>query len=175
MIAIYVSLALLSIVTISAVLFLALFRRTPGVHASGTEWLDEFTIERYRPLDRLFDPDDLQFAEAHPGYTASLGRKLASSRRAAARLFLAELTSDFDRMVRLGREMLLASRQDRPDLLATLVRQWTAFHFRIFVLRVRLVLAPLGLAPRRPVGLLDALTRMRNVVAILEVSAQARA
>jgi hypothetical protein len=173
MIAIYVSLALLSIVTIFAALFVALFRRAPGAPDPG--WLDEFTIERYRPLERLLDPGDMQFVKCHSGYTPSLGKKLASSRRAAARLFLTELTSDFDRMVRLGREMLVASRQDRPDLLSTLVRQWAAFHFRIFVLRVRLVLAPLGLAPRQPIGLLEALAQMRSVVQLLDGSAQARA
>jgi hypothetical protein len=173
MIAIYVSLALLSIVTIFAVLFIALFRRTPGAPDPG--WLDEFTIERYRPIERLFDPDDLQFVKCHSGYTPSLGKKLASSRRAAARLFLTELTYDFDRMFRLGREMLVASRRDRPDLASTLVRQWAAFHFRVFVLRVRLVLAPLGLAPRRPIGLLEALARMRTVVTLLDVNAPAHA
>jgi hypothetical protein len=176
MISIYAAaLVLLLVAALFVALFVTLFRRSSGGSPPGVSWLDDFSLDKYRPLDRLFDSADLQFAAAHPGYTASLGRKLASARRAAARLFLAELTIDVDRMVAIGREMLAASHHDRPDLAATLFRQWLAFHLRVFSLRVQLRLAPFGFAPRRSAGLLDALTRMRNLVELLDVSAQARA
>jgi hypothetical protein len=172
MITIYAAaLVLLLVAALFVALFVTLFQRSSGGNPPGVSWLDGFSLDRYRPLDRLLDSSDLQFAAAHPGYTAAIGRKLVSSRRAAARLFLTELTTDFDQMVYLG----LSSRQDRPDLAHTLLRQWLAFHFRVFLLRVRLLLAPLGLAPRRPAGLLEALTRVRSVVALLDVSAQVRA
>jgi hypothetical protein len=172
MISIYATaLVLLLVAAIFVALFVTLFRRTSGANPPGASWLDDFSLDKYRPLDRLFDSSDLQFVAAHPGYTASLGRKLASSRRAAARLFLSELTVDADRMFGMGREMLAVAGPDRPDLAATLFRQWLAFHLRVFSLRVRLRLAPLGLAPRRSFGLLDALTRMRTVVERLDVSA----
>jgi len=83
------------------------------------------------------------------------------------------LTVDFDQLVRIGREMLAASTVDRPDLASVLSRQWVSFHLRVFSLRLRLSLAPLGLAPRRPDGLLEALSRLRSVVALLEVPVQA--
>jgi len=176
MAAIYLTtVVLLLVAAIFVALFVTLFKRASGVNPRGVSRLDDFSLDKYRPLDRLFDPADLQFAAAHPGYTASLGRKLASDRRAAARLFLAELTIDVDRMVAIGREMLAASHHDRPDLAATLFRQWLAFHLRVFSLRVQLRLAPLGFAPRRSAGLLEALTRMRDVVELLDGSAQARA
>ncbi|MGA3025862.1 MAG: hypothetical protein ABSF98_13925 [Bryobacteraceae bacterium] len=172
MMAIYVTaLVLLAIAGIFATFFLALSRS--GANPPGSRWLDEFSLDKYRPLERLFDPADLEFVAAHPGYTASLGRKLASSRRVAARLFLDELTVDFDRLFRMGRELLASSREDRPDLASTLFQQWLAFHLRVASLRLRLRLAPLGLAPRRPAGLLEALGRMRSIVAILDLPAQA--
>lgn len=174
MIVIYITaLALLVIAVVFAALFLAMFRRASTANLPDARWLDEFSLDKYRPLDRLFDSADLQFVAAQPGYTASLGRKLASSRRAAARLYLSELTVDFDRLVRLGREMVVASPQDRADLATTLLNQWLTFHARVLSLRLRLRLAPLGLKLTRPAGLLEQLGHMRNVVAVLEVPAQA--
>jgi hypothetical protein len=170
MIAIYITVfGLVLIAAISATFFFALFRHASGARLPGPKWLDEFSLDKYRPLERLFDRDDLEFLAAQPGYTAALGRKLASSRRTVARLYLTELTIDFDRLVRLGREMMATSKEDRPDLASALFRQWITFHFRVLGLRLRLRLAPLGLATSRPVGLLDALVRMRSVVALLDV------
>jgi hypothetical protein len=174
MTAIYVTaLVLLLIAGIFAAFFFALFRHASGANPPNPQWLDEFSLEKYRPLERLFDSADLEFVAAHPGYTASLGRKLASSRRGAARLYLAELTLDFDRLARMGREMLAASHEDRPDLASTLFQQWVAFHLRVVSLQLRLRLVPLGLAPGRPTGLLEALARIRSDLAVLDVPARA--
>jgi hypothetical protein len=173
MIATYVVAIGFLIAGVFAAFFFAMFRQASGENPPGPGWLDEFSVDTYRPLERLFDTADLEFVAAHPGYTRSMGSKLATSRRVAARLYLADLTVDFDRLVRMGREMLATSGADRPDLAKALFRQWAAFHFRVLSLRLRLRLAPFGLAPRRPVGLLEALARMRNVVAVLDVPAQA--
>ena len=174
MIAIYATaLALLTIAAGFAAFLFALYRRASGAHAPGPSWLDDFSLDKYRPLERLFDPADLECVTSHPGYTASLGRKLASSRRVAARLYLSELTVDFDRLFRMGRALLAESREDRPDFAASLVHLWFVFHLRVATLRLRLRLAPLGLALNRPAGLLEAVGRMRNIVALLEVPAPA--
>ncbi len=174
MIAIYGTVfGLLLIAAAFGAFFLSLFRQSSTANLPGPQWLEEFSLERYRPLERLFDPADLEFLASQPGYTALLGRKLASARRAATRLYLTELTVDFNRLVRTGREMMAASQVDRPDLASTLFRQWISFHFRILALRFRLRLAPLGLAPRRPAGLLEALARMRYTVAVLDAPAAA--
>jgi hypothetical protein len=174
MIAIYITtLTLVLVAALFAAFFFAQFRRTYGANPPDTKWLDQFSLDKYRPLDRLFDSADLHFAAAQPGYTASLGRKLAASRRAAARLYLTELTVDFDRLVRLGRHMVTVSPRDRSDLVSTLFQQWLAFHVQVLSLRFRLRLAPLGLRTTRPAGLLEQLSRMRVVVAMLDVPAQA--
>jgi len=174
MTAIYLTALGLVLIAIAFVaFFLILFRQASSANLPGAKWLDEFSLEKYRPLERLFDQADMEFLAAQPGYTASLGRKFAASRRAVARMYLSELTVDFDRLVRLGREMVATSRVDRPDLASLLFRQWLSFHLRVTGLRVRLYLAPLGIETHRPVGLFDALVRMRGVVAILEVPATA--
>ena len=153
-----------------AAIFRALFHQAADTTPPGPGWLDEFSLERYRPLKRLFDPADLEFLGRQPGYTPSLGRKLAASRRGVARLYLDDLTTDFNRLVRTGREMIANAREDRADLASALFRQSMAFRFRVLSLRLSLRLAPLGLAPMRPDGLLDALAQMRSVVAVLDAS-----
>jgi hypothetical protein len=166
-------LALLALAATFTALFSGLFRQTSGAAPGGERWLDEFSLDKYGPLERLFDPADLRFVAAHPAYSASLGKKLATSRRAATRLYLSELTADFDRLFRIGREMLAASPVSRPDLSSALFRQSLAFHAQVIALRLRLRLAPLGLAPARPTGLLEALGRMRGLVAVMEAPAKA--
>ena len=174
MIAPYMTLlAILVVAAAFTALIVILFRHATGATLPNAGWLDEFSIEKYRPLARLFDTADLEFVARQPGYTAALGRRLASSRRSAARQYLAELTLDFDRLLRLGREMIADSREDRGDLAASLVRYWLEFHIQVLSLRFRLRLMALGMRPARPAGLIEQLTRMRGVVAILEVPTQA--
>jgi len=142
--------------------FAAMFRRAAGLDLPSPGWLDELSLDKYTPLERLFDPGDLASITAHPGCTASMARRLASSRRRAARLYLSELTADFNRLFRIGREMLALSQQERPGLASTLFEQWFVFNARVLSLRLRLGLAPLGLAPSRPVGVVEALARLRD-------------
>ena len=169
MIAIYGTIfGLLLVASVFGIFFRSLFRHSSSADSPGTKRLDEFSLEVYRPLERLFDPADLEFLATQPGYTASAGRRLASSRRSIARLYLTDLTVDFNRLVRTGREMVATSREDRPDLASTLFRQWVAFHFKVVSLRLSLRLAPLGLTPVRPAALLEALARMRSVVVVLD-------
>jgi len=70
--------------------------------------------------------------------------------------------------------MVATSRMDRSDLASQLLRQWMAFHVHVIGLRVRLRLVPLGLPMRRPEGLLEALVRLRGVVAVLDMPAAAQ-
>ena len=170
----YCAAAVLALIAATfVVFFIVLFRQASAANMPGTHWLDEFSLERYRPLERLFDSADLKFASAQPGYTTALGRQFAASRRTVVRLYLSELSLDFNRLVRLGRHMMAVSNVDRPDLASQLFRQWVRFNVMVLSLRVRLLLAPLGITMRRPAGLFEALVRMRSMVAVLEAPAVA--
>ena len=153
-----VVLALFGFVTV----FAAMFRHAAGLDLPSRGWLDELSPDKYAPLSRLFDPADIASLSTHRGYTEALGRKLASARRRAARLFLSELTADFNRLFRVGREMLAHSAVERPDLASLLFQQWFAFHAQVLSLRIRLRLAPLGFAPGRPGEIVETLARLRS-------------
>jgi hypothetical protein len=163
MLAIYVTLIVAALAVCGFVaVFAAMFRHAASLDLPSPGWLDELSLDKYAPLERLFDPGDAASITAHPGCTASMARGLASARRRAACLYLSELTADFNRLFRIGRHILASSQQERPNLASTLLEQWFVFNARVLSLRLRLRLAPLGLAPGRPVGVVEELARLRN-------------
>ena len=62
------------------------------------EWIDELSIERYRPMARLLDGDDLEFLRSQPGFTPDVLNKLRSQRCQIFRGYLRCLQSDFGRL-----------------------------------------------------------------------------
>ena len=44
------------------------------------EWIDELSIERYRPMMRLLDSGDIEFLRAQPGFTPKMVTKLRAQR-----------------------------------------------------------------------------------------------
>jgi len=160
MVAVYATLAVAAAVLCGfAAVFMAMFRHAAGLDLPSPGWLDELSPDKYAPLERLFDPADIASIAAHPACTPAMRHRLEAARRRAARLYLSELTADFNRLFRIGREMLAASQQERPELASTLFEQWFAFNTRVLALRLRL---RLGFTPTRPVGTVEALARLRD-------------
>ena len=105
MVAIYMTLIVAAVVVFGFVaVFAAMFRHAAGLDLPSPGWLDELSLDKYAPLERLFDPADVASITAHPACTASMRRKLAAARRRAARLFLAELTADFNRLTSAAKD-----------------------------------------------------------------------
>ena len=75
----------ISIVTFLA-LAIALFLLVRKVAFNGSslpltaEWIDELSIERYRPMMRLLDGGDLEFLRSQPGFTPRMATKLRAQR-----------------------------------------------------------------------------------------------
>jgi len=109
------------------------------------EWIDELSAERYRPMLRLLDGQDLQFLQAQPGFTPKMAEKLRAQRCQVFRGYLRCLCSDFSRICAAIKMLMLHSRRDRPDLAAALVRNQMLFAFGILVVQCRLVLFQAGL------------------------------
>ena len=117
------------------------FRRLPGANA---EWLDEFSIEFYAPMERLLDSGDVAFLASQPGYRAEIGKRLMRERRKIFRKYLGNLVEDFDRLIALGKLMVVHSREDRPEFAQSLLRQQLRFHMSVSGVRLQLALHPLG-------------------------------
>ena len=123
-------------------------------------WLGEFSVARYRPMERLLAEDDYEFLEHQPGYKPRIKRKLRAERRAIYRDYLRSLTRDFERLYGAAQLLALTSAQDRPDLAAALLKQKWAFAFGMVMVHYRLLLHALGKGPvdiQVLVGPLDAL------------------
>jgi hypothetical protein len=106
------------------------------------EWIDELSIERYRPMMRLLDGGDLEFLRSQPGFTPRMATKLRVQRCQIFRGYLRCLNGDFQRVSAAIKVLMLHSRHDRPDLAGVLVQHQAMFacgmamvYFRLFLYR----------------------------------------
>jgi hypothetical protein len=109
------------------------------------EWIDELSVERYRPMIRLLDGEDLAILRSQPGFKPEMLTKLRIERSQIFRGHLTCLNADFARVCAALKVLMLQSRNDRPDLAATLVRRQATFIFGMLMVRVRLFLYRWGL------------------------------
>lgn len=109
------------------------------------EWIDELSIERYRPMMRLLEREDLDFLRSQPGFNPRMATKLRIQRCQIFRGYLRCLSADFSRVCAAIKVLMLQSRHDRPDLAAALVRHQVTFTSGIIVVHVRLFLYRWGI------------------------------
>ncbi len=108
-------------------------------------WLDEFSVRRYRPMERLLQEEDFEFFRTQPGYHPKIEKSLRAQRRFIFRLYLRSLRRDFDRMHRAARFMLVLSPQDQPELASQLLRIKLVFLYACAAVEFRLVLHSVGI------------------------------
>jgi len=117
-----------------------------GRHLPVTaEWIDELSVERYRPMLRLLDSQDLDFLKSQPGFTPSMAEKLRKQRCQVFRGYLRCLCADFSRICAAIKLLMLHSRRDRPDLAGILVRNQMLFAVGMVLVQARLVMFEAGL------------------------------
>jgi len=103
-------------------------------------WIEELSPERYRPMMRLLEPDDLEFLRSQPGFTRRMASRLRAQRCEIFRSYLSSLDHDFRQVSTALKLILLHSSHDRPDLASALVRQETRFALGMAAVRARLLL-----------------------------------
>ncbi len=147
-----------------AIAFVLLFRRVwiNGRGAGPEPDLSHFSLERYRPMERLFSSEDYEFLASQPGFTPRIARRLAAERRKIFRRYLRCLKRDFDRLYAATKLLLLHSAEDRPDLAMALLKQRLTFQLALAAVYCRLGLQTLGLGTVDARGLITALEAMRN-------------
>jgi len=110
-----------------------------------TDWIDELSIERYRPMLRLLDDEELRFLRSQPGFTPKI---VAQFRRQRCQIFrgcLRSLSIDFGRICMALKLLMLQASTDRPDLASALIRGQVAFACGVLVVHVRLALYTCGI------------------------------
>ena len=109
-----------------------------------TEWLNELSTHRYRPMLRLLEETDFQFLRSQNGFTPEMGRRLRRQRVRAFRGYLRMIEADFDRVSAALRLILAYSEDDRPELASLLLQRRLRFIFALTGIHCRLVLFRMG-------------------------------
>ncbi len=109
-----------------------------------SEWIEELSLDRYRPMLRMLDGDDIEFLRSQPGFTPRMATKLRAQRTQIFRGYLKSLETDFVRVCSAIKLIMLQCKRDRPELAEALVRQQITFACSMFAVRLRLVLYSWG-------------------------------
>jgi hypothetical protein len=109
------------------------------------EWIEELSIERYRPMLRLLDSSDLEFLRSQPGYSPRIESNLRAQRCHIFRGYLRCLNTDFRRVCMALKLVMAQSQQDRPDLASVLVHHQIMFTSGMVAIQARLFLYRWGI------------------------------
>ena len=127
-------------------------------HPLTAEWVEELSVERYRPMLRLLDHGDVRVIERQPGVAPETVAQFRRERSRIFREYLRRLHGDFASVCLALKVVMLQSEIDRPDLASTLVRAQVRFSVGIVSAQVHLVLYELG------IGNVD----VRNLLALFD-------
>ena len=125
------------------------------------DWINELSAERYRPMSRLLQSDDLTLLQSQPGFTAAHASEFRMQRAQVFRAYLRCLHSDFCRISIALRILMVQSRDDRPDLARLLVRRRAVYATAAAVVHVRLWLYEWGICGVDPSGLMRTFEALR--------------
>jgi hypothetical protein len=125
------------------------------------DWIDELSTERYRPMLRLLDSEDLDFVRSQPNCTPKLLDCVRRQRVQVFRGYLRQLGIEFGRTCAALKLLMVHASCDRPDLASTLVRSQVAFAAGMLAVQVRLVFYSLGVGTPKVADLLKLFDGMR--------------
>jgi len=153
----------LSSATLGLILF-AVYRlasASPNLPEDLDQWLEDVTIDRYRPMLRLLDGDELRFVASMPGFTPAMISRLRQERCLIFRGYLRYLETDFRRVCRVIKLLMVQANHDRPDLARVLLRSQIAFAWGLTAVRVHVMFYRWGLGDVDVRALLKQFEKMR--------------
>jgi len=158
-----IAISIATFLALAVALFL-LVRKVAGNGSSlplNAEWIDELSIERYRPMMRLLDGGDLEFLKSQPGFTPRMATKVRIQRCQIFRGYLRCLNGDFQRVCAAIKVLMLQSQHDRPDLAGVLIQHQMMFAGGMATVYLRLFLYRWGLSGVDVTGLVKNFDLMR--------------
>jgi hypothetical protein len=132
------------------------------VRSVDPEWLKNFSVSSYRPMERLLDEDDITFLKEHSGYEPGMEDRLRSDRLRVFRMYLKNLGRDFNRLHYALRLIVLHATEDSPELAKTLIKQKLVFLMSFAAVHVRLELYRYGISGVDVHGLISTLDTMQH-------------
>ncbi len=159
------------VVAVSVAIYLALgvcywllvrsARLAAGRLPATTAWLNELSIERYHPMLRLLDDENLRHLCRQPGFTPRMAAGLRAQRCRIVRGHIHSMQIDFGRICTALKIVMAQSPHDRQDLAAALVRSQITFTFGVVAIQFRLLLYRWGLGRVEITSLLKVFDGMR--------------
>lgn len=129
---------------------------SPTVRLPATlDWLDQISVERYRPMLRL--PDDAELRRLYSPAPRETATELRRAHCQIVRSGLGALAVDFHRVCTALKLEMMQAHVDRPDLASTLFRSQLAFASGMVMVRTRLFLYSRGLGTVDSSSLLNVL------------------
>ncbi len=160
---------------IVAISFLLLLRRL-AMRAPDAQpdlnWCRDFTVAKYRPMERLFSEGDYEFLAAQPGFSVRITRRLQAERRRIFRRYLRVMSRDFERLLLAAKTMLVHSSQDCPDLAKALIRCRLVFLWALAQVQLRLALEACGIGTVNVRPLVEALEALSTQLHAVPVAAR---
>ncbi len=119
--------------------------RKPLLDEITPEWLEGFSLDRYRSMSSLLSDDDFAFLSRQPGFDLSLYKKLRRERLAIFRQYLDRLIIDFNRLHVTARALVAQSQQDSSEIATKLISVQFEFYRAVFRTELSYHLCRLGL------------------------------
>jgi hypothetical protein len=163
----------LSVVTGICVLGVApvlrrLFKKT-SIEDITPEWVESFSVERYRPMAGLLSDEDFAFLSRQPGFDASIYRKLRRERLVIFEQYLNRLILDFKKLHVTARYLVAQSEEDHSDLAMSLIRLRLSFAMNVVAVQMRFQFFKLGVGRVNTqilIGKLQQMSEQLNLAAV---------
>jgi hypothetical protein len=125
------------------------------------EWIEELSIERYRPMLGLLNQEDLQFLRTQPGFTPQMATSFRIQRCQLVQEHLRNLDSDFKRICMALKVLMVQAEHDRPELASALVRNQMTFAYGMVMVQFQLVFYRYGVGTVDVTGLVKLFDGLR--------------
>jgi hypothetical protein len=136
---------LMAIAAIGALVYLVRKVAFGGDLPVTSEWIEDVSLDRYRPMLHMLDGDDIKFLSSQPGFTPAMASRLRTQRKRIFRGYLKSLETDFSRICCAIKLIMVQCKNDRPELAETLFRQQITFACTMLSVRMRLALYSWGI------------------------------
>jgi hypothetical protein len=110
--------------------------RTCAVREIPSDWLENFSVSSYYPMEKLLAEEDFKFLSRQPGFDLSLYRKLRRDRLHIFKQYLNRSIVDFNRLHAAVRAILPYMGEDRSDLVSRLI--WLKMRFCFAAIRAEI-------------------------------------
>lgn len=143
-------------------LFRIMFVRSRSGAFDPLDWLEEFSAESYRTMERLLNEQDYVFLASQAGFEPSIARRLRRERVGIFQSYLRGMIRDFHRLLKVARFITVFASHDQSTFEAELWRLRWSFYGGVIAVEMHVALHWLGLGNVDARPLVAALQRAEN-------------